>query len=149
MSTFRGDPDMRELIGLFAEEMPERIDLMRSCWERQAWVDLRRAAHQLKGASGGYGFPDVGQAAARLESALSDTTLAKGQAALEGLKNDLDGLIDLCLRVKDGGTRELLEGILVESEEHVDWLETQLGLIQQVGLANYLQSQMGHAAEEA
>jgi bacterioferritin len=57
--------------------------------------------------------------------------------------------IDLCLRVKDGGTRELLEGILVESEEHVDWLETQLGLIEQVGLANYLQSQMGHAEEEA
>src|ERR1700722_2756506 len=50
----------------------------------------------------------------------------------------------LCLRVKDGGTRELLAGILVESEEHVDWLETQLGLIQQLGLANYLQSQVGH-----
>src|SRR5271168_4361846 len=41
--------------------------------------------------------------------------------------------IDLCVRVKDGGTRELLETILVESEEHVDWLETQLGLIEQVG----------------
>jgi bacterioferritin len=57
--------------------------------------------------------------------------------------------IDLCLRVKDGGTRELLEGILTESEEHVDWLEKQLGLIEQVGLANYLQSQMGHDVEEA
>jgi bacterioferritin len=57
--------------------------------------------------------------------------------------------IDLCLRVKDGGTRDLLEGILTESEEHVDWLEKQLGLIEQVGLANYLQSQMGHEEEEA
>jgi len=57
--------------------------------------------------------------------------------------------IDLCLRLKDGGTRELLESILVESEEHVDWLETQLGLIQQVGLQNYLQSQMGHEEAEA
>src|SRR5204863_3015695 len=35
-------------------------------------------------------------------------------------------LIDLCLRVKDNGTRELVEPILTESEEHVDWLETQL-----------------------
>src|SRR5438067_11927695 len=33
-------------------------------------------------------------------------------------------LIDLCLRVKDNGTRELVEPILTESEEHVDWLET-------------------------
>jgi bacterioferritin len=56
--------------------------------------------------------------------------------------------IDLCLRVKDGGTRELLEGILTESEEHVDWLEKQLGLIEQVGLQNYLQAQMGSHDEE-
>jgi bacterioferritin len=55
--------------------------------------------------------------------------------------------IDLCIRHKDGGTRDLLEGILVESEEHVDWLEQQLHLIGQVGLANYLQSQMGQEEE--
>jgi bacterioferritin len=56
--------------------------------------------------------------------------------------------VDLCIRLKDGGTRELLETILTESEEHVDWLETQLHLIEQVGLANYLQSQMGQSEEE-
>jgi bacterioferritin len=52
-------------------------------------------------------------------------------------------LIDLCVRVKDNGTRELVAPILTESEEHVDWLETQLGLIEKIGLANYLQEQMG------
>jgi len=51
--------------------------------------------------------------------------------------------IDLCSKLKDHGTRELIEPILVESEEHVDWLETQLGLIQAVGLQNYLTEQMG------
>src|SRR5262245_46640917 len=56
--------------------------------------------------------------------------------------------IDLCNRVKDHGTRELLDGILTESEEHVDWLETQLHLISQVGLQNYLTEQMGTADEE-
>src|SRR5262245_11058457 len=55
--------------------------------------------------------------------------------------------IEVCVRQKDNGTRELLEPILTESEAHVDWLETQLGLIQQVGLQNYLQEQMG--SEEA
>src|SRR4051794_38829561 len=53
--------------------------------------------------------------------------------------------IDICSRAKDHGTREILEGILAESEEHVDWLETQLHLISQVGLQNYLTEQMGSA----
>jgi bacterioferritin len=56
--------------------------------------------------------------------------------------------IELCARLKDNGTRELLEPILTESEEHVDWLETQLHLIEAVGLQNYLQTQMGAADEE-
>ena len=59
-----------------------------------------------------------------------------------------NALIDLCVRLKDNGTRELVAPILVESEEHVDWLETQLHLIEAVGLQNYLQTQMG-AADEA
>ena len=55
--------------------------------------------------------------------------------------------IDLCVKLKDNGTRELLATILVESEEHVDWLETQLGLITAVGLQNYLQTQIGEGEE--
>ena len=51
--------------------------------------------------------------------------------------------IDLFAKLKDNGSRELIEPILVESEEHVDWLETQLGLIEAVGLQNYLTEQMG------
>ncbi|MDA0190237.1 MAG: bacterioferritin [Proteobacteria bacterium] len=47
-----------------------------------------------------------------------------------------------CESVADYVTRELLEDILESEEEHIDWLETQLGLIEQLGLPNYLQSQM-------
>jgi bacterioferritin len=54
--------------------------------------------------------------------------------------------IELCTKVKDNGSRELLDGILVESEEHVDWLETQLSLIGEVGLQLYLQHQIGEEA---
>ena len=70
------------------------------------------------------------------------------------LKLELNGVklyndvIELCQQRKDHGTRELVEPILTESEEHVDWLETQLHLIDQVGLQNYLTEQMGKADEE-
>jgi bacterioferritin len=55
---------------------------------------------------------------------------------------DLRAAIEYCDSVKDYVSRELLEDILESEEEHVDWLETQLGLIEKVGLQNYLQSKM-------
>jgi bacterioferritin len=42
--------------------------------------------------------------------------------------------------VQDFATRDLLNSILVSEEEHVDWLESQLGLIDRVGIENYQQS---------
>jgi len=42
----------------------------------------------------------------------------------------------------DNGTHDLLERILVSEEEHVDWLETQLETIRQIGVENYLAQQL-------
>jgi bacterioferritin len=47
-----------------------------------------------------------------------------------------------CEKVGDYVSRELFETILESEEEHIDWLETQLGLIASIGLENYLQSQI-------
>ena len=76
-----------------------------------------------------------------------------GKDVREQLENDLklemtgvkgyNDAIELCLRLKDSGTRELLEEILVSSEDHVDWLETQIGLIERLGLQNYLTEKLG------
>ena len=47
-----------------------------------------------------------------------------------------------CETVADYVSRELFEDIMESEEDHIDWLETQLDLIKEVGLQNYLQSQM-------
>ncbi|MDP2228305.1 MAG: bacterioferritin, partial [Moraxellaceae bacterium] len=55
---------------------------------------------------------------------------------------DLKAAIAHCEQVGDYGSRELFEDILQSEEEHIDWLETQLELIQRIGLQNYQQSMM-------
>lgn len=75
-----------------------------------------------------------------------------GQTVPEQLRLDLEVEVEAvtrlnagiaaCVAAGDNGTRELLEEILTDEEEHADWLETQLGLIEQVGEAHYLAQQI-------
>lgn len=68
----------------------------------------------------------------------------QGDLKLElGGRTHLIDAIAYCESCRDYVTRELFEEILEDTEEHIDYLETQLGLITQVTLPNYLQSQMG------
>ncbi len=55
--------------------------------------------------------------------------------------------IQVCIDHKDSGSRELMERMVVESEESVDWAEAQLDLIKMVGIENYLTQQIGEAKQ--
>ena len=57
--------------------------------------------------------------------------------------NTYNKAIQVCLEHKDSGSRELMERMVVESEESVDWAESQLDLIERVGLENYMAQQIG------
>lgn len=80
--------------------------------------------------------------------------LAVGKDVPEMLRNDLrlelavvaslKEAIAYCETCRDYQTREILEAMLEDTEEdHAYWLEIQIGLIEKIGLQNYLQSQMG------
>ena len=64
---------------------------------------------------------------------------AAEEAAIKAYNED----IRLAVEVGDNGTRDLLESILTDEEEHIDWIEAQLDQIQQMGIQNYLVEQMG------
>jgi bacterioferritin len=67
-----------------------------------------------------------------------ESDLALERLAVEALNKGIQKARDL----GDNGTEELMLGILEAEEEHIDWLETQLDLIGQVGLQNYLSQQL-------
>jgi bacterioferritin len=60
---------------------------------------------------------------------------------MAGQLKDLRAAVALCETEEDYVSRDILEDILEEEEEFLDWLETQQGLIEKTGLKNYLQSQ--------
>jgi bacterioferritin len=60
---------------------------------------------------------------------------------------DLVDAVALFEDVKDYVSRDLAQELLDDTEEHIDYLETQLGLVDKVGRENYLQSQMGVGSE--
>ncbi|MEM7135575.1 MAG: bacterioferritin [Myxococcota bacterium] len=80
-----------------------------------------------------------------------------GEDPIEQHKLDLDLEFEAVRRLNDGiglarehgdnGTRELLEGILQQEEEGIDWLETQLHLVETIGKERYLSEQMGEGTK--
>jgi signal transduction histidine kinase/CheY-like chemotaxis protein/HPt (histidine-containing phosphotransfer) domain-containing protein len=84
-SDFADDPDMIDVIRRFVTTLPERVAAMQAA----EGAALQRLAHQLKGAAGGYGFPAITDAAARLEKALVEGTPSR---------EPLAELVALCAR---------------------------------------------------
>ena len=71
-SAYEDDPDMLEIVREFVTELPGRVAALEARLEAGDLPGLETLAHQLKGAGGGYGFPQLTDAAASLEQSLKE-----------------------------------------------------------------------------
>lgn len=69
-SNFGGDPDMVDLVQVFVDEMPARIDHLAALVTSADWEQLGSFAHQMKGACGSYGFDQLSTVAFGVETAV-------------------------------------------------------------------------------
>lgn len=99
-SDFGADADLAELVEMFVDEMPQRIDRLQTLAAEEAWDELCRTAHQLKGSAGSYGFHQLTPAAFRLEQA------ARAAASVEEVQAATEELVDLCRRVRAGAPHD-------------------------------------------
>ena len=97
-SAFAGDPDMINLVEMFVRELPDRVGALHGALQQGAFPDLQRLSHQLKGASAGYGFPDIGTAAGRVEQTLRSSGNDYSGVRVEDLARQVDDLVELCRR---------------------------------------------------
>ena len=95
-SSLAADPDLAELVELFIGELPDRLVQLNRVLEMGNLTDLARFAHQLKGAGGSYGFPQLTPVAAQLER------LAKQAANEDSLRIALDQLIAVTSQLRAG-----------------------------------------------
>ncbi|MCG8325896.1 MAG: bacterioferritin [Thiotrichales bacterium] len=104
--------------------------------------EMKHADHLIERILFLEGLPNL-QLLGRLHIGESPQEALKLDLALQReMYPDLKAAIEYCETGQDYVSRELLEEILESEEEHIDWHETQLNLIEQTGLENYLQAKM-------
>lgn len=95
-SEFGHDEDFAELIEMFVDALPERMQNLRLAVVRQEVSEARRLAHQLKGAFGSYGFHPLTDVLQQLESDLHDNS-SRAQ-----VQNSLDAVLEKVARIQKG-----------------------------------------------
>ena len=95
-SHLAADLGLGELVDLFVQEMPDRINALDAQAKNRNWNQLAETAHQIKGAAGCYGFDEITPYAARLEAT------AREAQQEEQILSALDELLTICRRVRSG-----------------------------------------------
>ena len=71
-SIYQNDPLLSELIKVFQQKIPTRVEELRECYDKSDFGELNRLSHSLKGALLGYGFPMLAETVALIEASSKD-----------------------------------------------------------------------------
>jgi signal transduction histidine kinase/DNA-binding response OmpR family regulator len=93
-SELAADPEMREVIAEFVGRLPQCVASLRRQLDERNFEELRRVAHQMKGAGGGYGFKQITELAARAERAIKDAS------PVETITRQVSELVELIRRIQ-------------------------------------------------
>jgi len=106
-SRLSDDPELLSLVEIFAGELESRVASLERAAREGDIETLRRLAHQLKGASAGYGFPGLGLTAGRVEEHLRSHSGQAAAEAVQPVRDAAEELIDAC-RHADAVARHVL-----------------------------------------
>ncbi len=91
-SELEHDAEMRELIEFYLDELQRKVTLIEEYLAQNDAQGVEMVAHQLKGSSIGYGYPQIGESAGEVESAL------RGGAQTDSIRELTEHLLELCAR---------------------------------------------------
>ena len=94
-SSLKGEADFAEILPFFVDELPEKLNLLRSLAGTHDFDNLQREAHKLRGSAGGYGFQGVSNLAGELEDSCKNP-----QRDETSILRNLDELLDHLERVR-------------------------------------------------
>ncbi len=100
VSRFAADPEMADMVRFFLDELPARVEAIKSAWAARELRLLGRLAHTLRGAGAGYGFPEIRDAANAVQDELKPGPT--GAPDLSAVDLQISQLIDLCARACSG-----------------------------------------------
>ena len=93
-SCFANDEDLGELVEMYVDEMPERINSIEEVRNSGDWEHLRTLAHQIKGSGQSYGFDIISQLAAAVEYSIRE------EEPEQDIDRKLGELLSACQRVR-------------------------------------------------
>ncbi len=101
VSRFAGDPEMADMVNFFLDELPARVEAIRSAWAARELRLLSRLAQTLSGSGAGHGFPEIRDAAGAIGAQIRSAGPSRAPD-LGAVNTQIAELIELCSRACAG-----------------------------------------------